>query len=134
MASKTLKVKRGTSTLFLESQYANQEAQEKYLLVIEKAVANNNLPQRQYAMFYDRLLLRRSGRQVHGTQLEINDESKTPYVLPLADPINVDTHRAEMDLNTMQENLNRWNLTWSAKAYLKILPAIEAKEKALKKR
>jgi hypothetical protein len=37
----------------------------------------------------------------------------------------------EMGLNTMQENLNRWNLIWDAKAYLKALPAIEAKEKQL---
>ena len=32
----------------------------------------------------------------------------------------------------MQENLNRWNIIWDAEAYIKSLPAIEAKEKALK--
>ena len=129
--SKKLIGKRGTSTLFLVIQHASQEAQEKYLPLIEKAVADNNLPKRQYAMFYDRLLLRRGKRQVYGTQLAINNESKIPYVLPLEDPINVDIRRAKMGLNTMQENLNRWNLTWDAKAYLKNLPAIEAKEKEL---
>ena len=123
--------KRGTSTLFLVIQHANQEAQEKYLRLIEKAVAENNLPKRQYAMFYDRLVLRRGERQIYGTQLAINNESKPPYVLPLEDPINVDIRRAKMGLNTMQENLNRWNLTWDAKAYLRKLPAIEAKEKEL---
>ncbi|WOD43221.1 DUF6624 domain-containing protein [Hwangdonia lutea] len=129
--SKALIGKRGTSTLFLVIQHANQEAQEKYLPLIEKAVADNNLPKQQYAMFYDRLLLRRGERQVYGTQLAINNESKTPYVLPLEDPINVDTRRLEMGLNTMQENLNRWSLTWDAEAYLKERPAIEAKEKEL---
>ena len=129
--SKKLIGKRGTSTLFLVIQHASQEAQEKYLPLIEKAVADNNLPKRQYAMFYDRLLLRRGKRQVYGTQLAINNESKIPYVLPLEDPINVDIRRAKMGLNTMQENLNRWNLTWDARAYLKNLPAIEAKEKEL---
>ena len=79
--SKTLIGKRGTSTLFLVIQHANQEAQEKYLPLIEKAVADNNLPKRQYAMFYDRLLLRRGERQVYGTQLAINDESKTKLYL-----------------------------------------------------
>jgi len=123
--------KRGTSTLFLVIQHANQEAQEKYLPLIEKAVADNNLPKRQYAMFYDRLALRRGERQVYGTQLAMNDESKTPYVLPLEDPLNVDKRREEVGLNTMQENLNRWNLIWDVETYLKKLPAIEAKEKKL---
>lgn len=36
-----------------------------------------------------------------------------------------------MGLNTMQENLNRWNLIWDAEEYIKRLPKIEAKEKAL---
>lgn len=129
--SKKLIGERGTSTLFLVIQHANQEAQEKYLPLIKQAVADNNLPKRQYAMFYDRLLLRRGKRQIYGTQLAMNNESKTPYVLPLTDPLNVDFRRAEMGLNTMQENLKRWNLVWNVKTYLKELPAIEAKEKAL---
>lgn len=129
--SKKLIGKRGTTTLFLVLQHANQETQEKYLSLIEKAVADNNLPKRQYAIFYDRLLLRRGRRQIYGTQLAINDVSKKPYVLPLEDPVNVDIRREKMGLNTMQENLNRWNLIWDVKAYLKELPAIEAKEKQL---
>ena len=129
--SKKLIGKRGTSTLFLVIQHASQDAQEKYLPLIEKAVAEQNLPKRQYAMFYDRLVLRRGERQVYGTQLAINKESKVPYVLPLKDPLNVDKRRAEMGLNTMQENLDRWNLIWDVETYLKKLPAIEAKEKEL---
>ncbi|WP_435137180.1 DUF6624 domain-containing protein [Formosa sp. A9] len=129
--SKSLIGKRGTSTLFLVIQHANQEAQEKYLPLIEKSVADNNLPKRQYAMFYDRLLLRRGERQIYGTQLAINNELKTPYVLPLEDPTNVDMRRAQMGLNTMQENLNRWNLIWDVETYIKELPTIEAKEKEL---
>jgi hypothetical protein len=126
--------KRGTSTLFLVIQHADQKAQEKYLPMIKKAVADNNLPKRQFAMFYDRLILRRGERQVYGTQLAISKESKNPYVLPLEDPTNVDKRRAEMGLNTMQENLNRWNLIWNIEAYIKVLPAIEAKERELDKK
>ena len=122
---------RGTSTLFLVIQHADQNAQEKYLPVITKAMEDNNLPKRQYAMFYDRLLLRRGERQIYGTQLAMSKESKVPYVLPLEDPENVDKRRAEMGLNSMQENLNRWNLTWDIAEYLKALPALEAKEKEL---
>ena len=125
---------RGNSTLFLVIQHANQETQEKYLPMIKKAVAENNLPKRQYAMFYDRLILRRGERQIYGTQLAMSKESKKPYVLPLKDPRNVDKRRAEMGLNTMQENLNRWDLTWDVEAYLKALPIIEAKEKELNKK
>jgi hypothetical protein len=122
---------RGTSTLFFVIQHADLNAQIKYLPMITKAVKNNNLPKRQYAMFFDRLTLRQGKRQVYGTQLASNKESKGLYVLPLEDARNVDKRRAEMGLNSMQENLNRWNLTWDVIAYLKALPKIEAREKAL---
>ena len=126
--------KRGTSTLFLVIQHANLETQQKYLSMITKAMERNDLPKRQYAMFYDRLLLRLGRRQIYGTQLAISKESKKPYVLPLRDANNVDTRRASMGLNSMQENLNRWNLTWDIDAYLKALPKIEAHEKELNKK
>ena len=122
---------RGTSSLFLVIQHADQNTQEKYLPIIKKAMEDKNLPKRQYAMFYDRLLLRRGERQIYGTQLAIGKESKLPYVLPLEDPKNVDKRRVQMGLNTMQENLNRWKITWNVEEYIKSLPAIEAKEKEL---
>lgn len=126
--------KRGTSTLFLVIQHANLETQQKYLSMISKAMERNDLPKRQYAMFYDRLLLRLGKRQIYGTQLAMSKESKKPYVLPLDDVKNVDRRRANMGLNSMQENLNRWNLTWDIDAYLKALPKIEAREKELNKK
>ncbi len=122
---------RGTSTLFLVIQHADQNTQEKYLPIIKKAMEDKNLPKRQYAMFYDRLLLRRGERQIYGTQLAMSKESKLPYVLPLEDPENVDKRRTEMGLNTMQENLNRWNISWDVAEYINALPAIEAKEQEL---
>ncbi|PQJ21721.1 DUF6624 domain-containing protein [Tenacibaculum sp. SG-28] len=125
--------KRGTSAIFLVLQHANLEVQEKYLVFIKEAVANNDLPKRQYAMFYDRLLLRRGQRQIYGTQLARSSKSNKPYVLPLEDPLNVDKRRLEMGLNSMQENLNRWNLIWEAKTYLKELPQIEARERELRR-
>ena len=125
---------RGTSTLFLVIQHANQDTQEKYLHLITKAMEEHHLPRRQYAMFYDRLLLRRGKRQIYGTQLAMSKESKLPYVLPLKDPKNVDVRRAQMGLNSMQENLNRWNITWNVEEYLKSLPSIDAKEKELNKK
>lgn len=80
-------------------------------------------------MFYDRLLLRRGELQVYGTQLAIDDKSKDPYVLPLKDPKNVDKRRAEVGLNSMQENLNRWSLKWDVDAYIESLPQIIARVK-----
>ena len=64
----------------------------------------------------------------------MSKERKKPYVLPLDDARKVDKRRAEMGLNTMQENLNRWELTWDVEAYLKMLPKLEAKERALNKK
>lgn len=125
---------RGASTIFLVIQHANQDTKLKYLPMINKAVEKDELPKRQYAMFYDRLVLGQGKRQVYGTQLAMSKESKKPYVLPLEDARNVDKRRAKMGLNSMQENLNRWNLTWNVDAYLKALPALEAKERKLNKK
>ena len=122
---------RGTSTIFLVIQHGNQKVKLKYLSMIQEALKKNWLPKKQYAMFYDRLLLGQGKRQVYGTQLAMSKESKKPYVLPLDNARNIDKIRAEMGLNTMQENLNRWDLTWNVEAYLKILPKLEAKERAL---
>ena len=122
---------RGTSTIFLVIQHGNQKVKLKYLSMIQEALKKNWLPKRQYAMFYDRLLLGQGKRQVYGTQLAMSKESKKPYILPLDNARNIDKIRAEMGLNTMQENLNRWDLTWNVEAYLKILPKLEAKERAL---
>lgn len=126
--------KRGTSTLFLVIQHADHETKEKYLPMIQEAVKSANLPKRQYAMFYDRLVLNRGERQVYGTQLAMNDETKEPYILPLSDPENVDKRRKEMGLNTMQENMNRWSLIWDVDEYIKARPVIEAREKRISAR
>lgn len=115
---------RGARTLFLVIQHASQEAQEKHLPTIKKALKTGDLPKSQFAMFYDRLLLRRGELQIYGTQLAIDEQGEKPYVLPLKDPQNVDERRAEAGLNSMQENLNRWNLKWDADAYIKALPQI----------
>ena len=122
---------RGASTLFFVIQHANQKTKLKYLDIITQAVNKGELPKREYAMFYDRLVLGQGKRQVYGTQLAMTKESKKPYVLPLDDARNVDKRRAKMGLNSMQENLNRWDITWDVEAYLLTLPKIEAREKEL---
>ena len=40
----------------------------------KKSMEGKNLPKRQYAMFYDRLLLRQGKRQIYGTQLAMSKE------------------------------------------------------------
>lgn len=125
---------KGVYTLFLVIQHSDLKTHVKYLPLITKAVNNGNLPKKEYAMFYDRLILGQGKKQVYGTQLRVSKDSKDLYVLPIKDVENVDKRRAEMGLNTMQENLKRWDLSWDIAAYIKALPEIEAKEKALTKR
>ena len=123
--------KKGNSTLFLVIQHANFDVQTTYFPMMQKAMHQGSLAKRQYAMFYDRLLLGQGNKQIFGTQLAMDKSSNKPYVLPLKDPMNVDKRREEMGLNTMQENLNRWNIVWDVKAYLKLLPSLIAREKEL---
>ena len=123
--------KKGNSTLFLVIQHANFDVQTTYFPMMQKAMHQGSLAKRQYAMFYDRLLLGQGNKQIFGTQLAMDKSSNKPYVLPLKDPMNVDKRREKMGLNTMQENLNRWNIVWDVKAYLKLLPSLIAREKEL---
>lgn len=73
---------RGTSTLFLVVRHAALKTQVKYLSMINKAVQGDNLPKRQYGMFYDRLILIQGKRQVYVTQLTMSKESKSPLYSP----------------------------------------------------
>ncbi len=124
---------RGASTLFLVVQHANLATQQKYLNLVTQAMQKGDLSKKQYAMFYDRLALRTGKKQMYGTQLAMDKDSNKPYILPLEDPRHVDKRRKAMGLNSMQDNLNRWDITWDVDAYIQLLPSLVAKERELDK-
>lgn len=120
---------KGNQTLFLVIQHAPIEVQLKYLPMMREAVGEGNASARSLALLEDRVALRQGKRQLYGSQIGRNQETGKHYVLPLDDPMNVDKRRAEMGLGSLQDYVSRWNIDWDPEAYLKALPALEAKQK-----
>jgi hypothetical protein len=124
---------RGNLALFLVIQHANLATQEKYLPMLREAVKKGNAKASSLALMEDRVALREGKKQIYGSQLGLDPDTKQYYVSPLEDPDNVDKRRAEMGLLPMAQYVSGSQIKWDPEQYKKDLPAIEAKEKAKKK-
>jgi hypothetical protein len=120
---------QGNSTLFLVIQHSDQKTQEKYLPMMKEAVKNKKAYGSDLALLEDRVLLGQGKRQIYGSQIGMDDKTKTYYVLPLDDPENVDKRRAEVGLSLLSEYVSHWQIKWDAVQYKKDLPFLEEKEK-----
>ncbi|HLP37975.1 DUF6624 domain-containing protein [Lacibacter sp.] len=120
---------QGNQTLFLVIQHAEIETQEKYLPMMRVAVKKGNAKAASLALLEDRVALRKGNMQIYGSQVGRDQETGEYYVLPLADPDNVDKRRAEVGLEPLQSYLSNWGLTWNVENYKKKLPEYIAKQK-----
>lgn len=120
---------QGNSTLFLVIQHSDIETQEKYLPLMREAVSKGNARASSLALLEDRVALRKGEKQIYGSQVGRDQDTGEYYVLPLIDPDHVDQRRAEVGLETIQEYISNWNMTWDVEDYKKKLPEIEAKQK-----
>jgi hypothetical protein len=124
---------RGNLTMFLVIQHSDLETQEKYLPIIQDAVKSGDARPDHLALLVDRVAIKQGRKQVYGSQFGADPETDETFVSPLEDPDNVDKRRAEVGLNTLQEYISQWGLTWDAEVYKKQLPDIEAKQKEMMK-
>ena len=120
---------QGNSTLFLVIQHSDQLTQEKYLPLMREAVKNGKAKGSSLALLEDRVALGQGKRQIYGSQIGRNQETKNYFVLPLDDPENVDKRRAEVGLGLLAEYVKRWNIKWDVEQYKNDLPKIEEKIK-----
>ena len=118
---------KGNSCLFLVIQHAPLATQLKYLPRMREAVEKGNAQAGSLALLEDRTALRQGKRQIYGSQVGTDPETKEMYVLPLEDPDNVDKRRASVGLQPLANYISNWNLTWDVEAYKKQLPEIEQK-------
>lgn len=112
----------GNSTLFLVVQHANLATQIQYLPMLRDAVKHQKANASNLALLEDRIAIKQGRKQVYGTQLMQNNLTGKYYVLPLADPINVDKRRAEVGLPSIKDYVKQWNINWSIEQYEKDLP------------
>jgi hypothetical protein len=119
---------QGNSTLFLVIQHADLATQEKYLPMMREAVKNGKAQASSLALLEDRVALRHGQKQIYGSQIRQDPETKEYYVMPLEDPDHVDKRRAEVGLPPLAEYVSHWHIKWDVEQYKKDLPKLEEKK------
>ncbi|MGY3053704.1 hypothetical protein ACVWYG_001905 [Pedobacter sp. UYEF25] len=95
--------------------------------MMKEAVKIGNANGSALALLEDRVALREGKRQIYGSQIGYDSETKKNYVLPLDDPDNVDERRAKVGLGLLAEYVKRWEILWNVDEYKKQLPTLEQK-------
>jgi hypothetical protein len=119
-------------TLFLVIQHADLQTQQKYLPMMREAVKKGNASGANLALMEDRVALREGKKQIYGSQIAKNTETKIYYISPLEDPDNVDLRRANVGLQPIAEYVSQWQIKWDVEQYKRDLPALENIEKTKK--
>ncbi|MCK5704033.1 MAG: hypothetical protein KAI29_22920, partial [Cyclobacteriaceae bacterium] len=120
---------RGNSTLFAVIHHSTPEILEKYLPMMREAVKKGNFRADQLGLGEDRHNMHQNRKQVYGSQLDRDPETGELCVWPIEDPENVDKRRAEIGLNTIQEYISEWGMTWNLEAHKKRVAEFEAQKK-----
>lgn len=98
---------KGSSALFLVIQHADLPVQEKYLPMMQKAVAAGKAAPANLAYLEDRVLMRQGKPQRYGSQI-VTDKATGAWVLhEVEDPPHLDKRRASVGLGPIQEYLDR---------------------------
>ena len=121
--------KKGNWTLFGVIQHSDIETQLKYLPMMRDAVKKGNASARSLALLEDRVALRQGKRQIYGSQIHTDKDTKEKYVAPLIDPENVDIRRSEVGLGTLSDYVSRWNITWDVEKHKERTIKIESEKK-----
>jgi hypothetical protein len=97
---------KGSSALYLVIQHADLPVQEKYLPMMQKAVAAGKASPSNLAYLEDRVLMRQGKPQRYGSQI-VPDKATGAWVLyEVEDPPNLDKRRASVGLGPIQEYLD----------------------------
>lgn len=120
--------RKGNSTLFLVIQHSDIETQLNYLPMMREAVKKGNANPSDLALLEDRVALGQGKRQIYGSQIHTDEETKEMYVAPLIDPDNVDKRRAEVGLGNLADYVGHWNLIWDVKKHKERTAKIEEKK------
>ena len=89
--------------------HADLETRRHYLPVLEAACKKGEGDWSRYAHILDRVELELGNKQVYGTQMEFNEQSRRFEPQPMIDPDNVHQRRAEIGLAPLEAQLNRFN-------------------------
>lgn len=110
-----------SNALFLVIQHSDLQTQEHYLPLMYGAVKNGDLDRTDLALLEDRILIGQGKKQIYGSQIGVNQETKEYYILPLDDPDNVDKRREEIGLGKLQDYVSQWGIKWDIEEYKKAI-------------
>jgi len=119
----------GNSTIFLVIQHSDTAIRAKYLPIMREAVKNGKAFASDLALLEDRVALSQGKRQIYGSQIARDPETKLYFVLPLEDPDNVDKRRKAVCLDPLADYVIYWQIKWDVEQYKKDLPKLEEKIK-----
>lgn len=103
----------------------NLAAQKKYLPVIRDAVNNGSVESRHLAMLEDRMAIKEGRAQIYGSQLQGDALTGNVDYLPIVDPDNLDSRRAQVGLGSYADYLAEFRLVWNLEIFKKRLPELE---------
>ena len=83
-------------------QHSPLEYQVKYLPLFKEAAKKGDLPKETVAMMEDRIAIRCGKPQIYGTQGKFDENGKF-VPAEIADPENVDSRRAEMNMSPLSD-------------------------------
>lgn len=98
----------GTEGAFFALQHADLNYQKKYLPMVRRAVAQDDLSPSLLALLEDRIRVKEGRKQIYGTQLNTSADG-TQVVFPIEDEENVDARRASVGLGPLSEYLKRFS-------------------------
>jgi hypothetical protein len=116
-------------TLFMVIQHADLAAQEKYVLMMTQAVKEGSLKAASFALFQDRMALRKGQKQIYGSQVAWNMKTNHYYVMAIENPDQVDLRRAKVGLVPIAVYLlDCCNVVWDLAAYKENIYSLKAKK------
>lgn len=103
---------------FLVFHHADNDFQKRYLDIIEKAYKEGNVKPSSFALFEDRLLVNAGKKQKYGSQIKMYKKEWVLYPTENVDSINL--KRAKMNLESIENYLEIFNIKWSLEEYKKM--------------
>jgi hypothetical protein len=121
----------GKNNVFIIVQHGSLNMQLKFLPVFKKLHKENGyITGQELALLEDRLMVRTLQKQLYGTQVCKNAETKEQFVCAMEDPDNVHVRRLEMGIAfSMSEYCKYFDFKWDVEEYKKRLPEYEAIQK-----
>ncbi|MFV0377840.1 MAG: DUF6624 domain-containing protein [Mangrovibacterium sp.] len=119
---------KGNKTLFLVMQHADTKTQIKYLPKFREAVKNGNAKAEHLALMEDRVLIAQGKKQIYGSQLMTDPNTNEIVLFPMIHPEKVNERRKNIGLNSIEEYLENWDISWDLDKFQERMAKYDSKK------